>query len=105
MKMDGPQCEDALAGSKKIDWFLRFLANREKFYYQQIKLPDLLIVLKADPEITVQRKRNETQTSVRARTLEVWRLDWKKLSAFEINANRSKEEALSQVKAVIWEHL
>jgi len=105
MKMDGPQCEDALAGSKKIDWFLRFLANREKFYYQRIKLPDLLIVLKADPEITVQRKKNETQASVRARTLEVWRLDWKKLSAFEINANRSKEEALSQVKAVIWEHL
>jgi len=105
MKMDGPQCEDALASSKKMNWFLRFLSNREKIYYQQIKLPDLLIVLKADPEITVQRKKNETQTSVRARSTEVWRLDWKKLSAFEINANRSKEEALSQVKAVTWEHL
>ena len=60
MKMDGPQCEHALVNSKKINWFLRFLVNREKYYYQQITLPDLLIVLKADPEITVRRKKDET---------------------------------------------
>lgn len=105
MKMDGPQCEHALVNSKKINWFLSFLANREKYYYQQITPPDLLIVLKADPEITVRRKKDETQLSVRARSLEVWGLDWKKLSAFEVNANKSKEESLSQVKAIVWEHL
>ena len=105
MKMDGPQCEHAIANAKKINWFLKFLVNKEEYYYQQIKLPDLLIVLKADPEITVRRKTNETQASVRARSTEVWGLDWKKLSAFEIDANRSREEALSQVKALVWEHL
>jgi thymidylate kinase len=105
MKMDGSQCEHALVNSQKINWFLRFLVNREKNYYQQITLPDLLIVLKADPEITVRRKKDETQLSVRARSSEVWGLDWKKLSAFEVNANRSKEDSLSQVKAIVWEHL
>jgi thymidylate kinase len=105
MKMDGLQCEDAISISKKSNWFLKFLVNRENFYYQQIKLPDLLIVLKVDPEVAVQRKTEETETSVRARSSEVWGLDWEKLSAFEINANRSKEEALSQVKSIIWEHL
>jgi thymidylate kinase len=105
MKMDGPQCEHALANSKKTNWFLRLLVNKEQYYYQQIKLPDLLIVLKADPEITVRRKTNETEVSVRARSTEVWKLDWEKLSAFIVNANRSKEETLSQVKALIWEHL
>lgn len=105
MKMDGPQCEYAMTSSKKADWFLRLLSNKEKSYYQQIKLPDLLIVLKADPEVAVQRKADETETSVRARSSEVWGLDWGKLSAFEVDANRSREEALSQVKALVWEHL
>lgn len=105
MKMDGPQCDDALTASKKTNWFLKFLNKQEKSYYQQIRLPDLLIVLKVDPEVAVQRKMDETETSVRARSSEVWGLDWGKLSAFEVDANRSKEEALSQVKTIVWEHL
>lgn len=105
MKMDGPQCEDAMASSKKTNSFLRLLANKEKIYYQQIKLPDLLIVLKVNPEIAVQRKIDETQASVQARSSEVWSLGWEKLSAFEVDANRSKEEALSLVKDILWEHL
>lgn len=105
MEMDGPQCEEGITVSKKTNWFLRYLANQEKSYYQEILLPDSLIVLKLDPEVAVQRKVDETETSVRARSSEVWGLNWKKLSAFEINANGSKEEVLSQVKALVWEYL
>lgn len=105
MKMDGPQCEIAIANSEKTNWFLEFLTSKEKHYYQQIKLPDLLVVLKVAPDIAVQRKVDETETSVRARSSEVWGLDWVKLSAFEVDANRSREEVLSQVKAIVWEHL
>jgi thymidylate kinase len=105
MKMDGPQCESAVTDSEKMNWFIQFLVNKEKSYYQQIKLPDLLIVLKLDPEVAVQRKVDETAISVRARSSEVWGLDWEKLSVFEVDASRSKEEALSQVKAIVWEHL
>ena len=105
MKMDGPQCKEAISRSKKASRFLQFLMNKEEFYYQQIQRPDLLIVLKADPEIAVQRKMEETEMSVRARSTEVWELDWEKLSAFTVNANKSKEETLSQVKALVWEHL
>ncbi|MBI5944528.1 MAG: hypothetical protein HY864_09180 [Chloroflexi bacterium] len=105
MKMDGPQCDSAMAELQRTSRFLEFLVKKERYYYEQIKLPDLLIVLKADPEITVRRKTNETQVSVRARSTEVWNLNWKTLSAFEVDANRSKEEAFSQVKAIVWEHL
>jgi thymidylate kinase len=105
MKMDGPQCEIALSNSKKTNRFLRFLTDLEKFYYNQIQIPDLLIVLKVDPEIAVQRKTDETETSVRARSGEVWDLDWKKLPAIEINTNCPKTEALSQIKTIVWEHL
>ncbi|MBI5962702.1 MAG: hypothetical protein HY863_04445 [Chloroflexi bacterium] len=105
MKMDGPQCKEAIPNSNKTNWFLRFLIDKENFYYQKIKLPDLLIVLKVDPEAAVQRKTEETETSVRARSSEVWGLGWEKLSAFEVNANRSKEEALAHVREIIWDHL
>jgi thymidylate kinase len=105
MKMDGPQCESAITSLKKMNWFIQFLVNKEKSYYKQIKLPDLLIVLKLDPEVAVQRKVEETAVSVRARSSEVWGLDWEKLSAFEVDANKSKEEVLSQIKSIIWEHL
>jgi len=105
MKMDGPQCKDALSRSKKTSSFLKFLTNKEEFYYRKIQLPDLLIVLKADPEIAVQRKVDETELSVRARSTEVWELDWEKLPAFTVNASKSKEETLAQVKALVWEHL
>ena len=105
MKMDGPQCEEAISGSKSNHWFLKFLSNIEKHYYKQIQLPDLLIVLKVDPEIAVQRKVEETEISVRARSTEVWKLDWDKLSAFSVDASKPKAETLSLVKEIVWEHL
>ena len=105
MKMDGPRCEEAISVSKSNHWFLKVLINQEKYYYQQIQLPDLLIVLKVDPEIAVQRKVDETEISVRARSTEVWKLDWDKLSAFSVDASKSKSQTLSQVKEIVWEHL
>jgi thymidylate kinase len=105
MNMDGPLCETALANLQKKSKLLKFLTEKEKFYYQQIQLSDLLIVLKLDPEIAVQRKTEETEASVRARSSEVWGLDWEKVSGFSVDASRSREEALSQVKALVWEHL
>jgi thymidylate kinase len=79
---------------KNKNRFLQSLADREARYYEQIHLPDLLIVLKLDPELAVQRKTEETETSVRARSSEVWRLGWEKVSGFEVDASGSKEESV-----------
>lgn len=105
MQMDGPQCESALANVKRQTRFLRFLADRENFYYEQIHLPDLLIVLKLDPEIAVQRKIEETEASVRARSSEVWGLEWENVSGLVADASRSREEAFSQVMSILWSRL
>ncbi|MFZ5858234.1 MAG: hypothetical protein ACOYZ6_15520 [Chloroflexota bacterium] len=105
MQMDGPQCESALTNVKRQTRFLRFLADREKFYYEQIHPPDLLIVLKLDPEIAVQRKTDETEASVRARSSEVWGLEWENVSGFVADASRSREEAFSQVMSIVWSRL
>jgi hypothetical protein len=57
------------------------------------------------PEVAVQRKREESEVSVLARSTEVWEADWTKKSAFIIDASFQKEEVISQVKALVWAHL
>jgi thymidylate kinase len=105
MEMDGPECERAITYLRKVDWFHNLLATMEMSYYKQIELPDLLIVLKVKPEIAVRRKRDESETSICARTTEVWNLNWMDRSAFIIDASLPKTEVISQVKTLIWSHL
>jgi thymidylate kinase len=105
MNMDGAQCESATKKLQNPTWFHKLLAGRENFYYQQIKSPDLIIVLKVAPDVAVQRKKDETELSVRARSTEVWELDWQSMSASVVAAENPKEEVLSRVKALVWGHL
>lgn len=105
MVMDAAQCEQGIAFLKKGNWLHKFLAKWERSYYEHIRLPDLLIVLKVEPEIAVQRKREESQAAVRARSAEVWQLDWTRKSAFVIDASLPREEVIAQAKALVWAHL
>ena len=102
---DGPQCQKAMTASNRKNRFLTFLARLEKSYYQQIRLPDFLVVLKVDPEVAVKRKVDETEASVRARSSEVWQLDWRAMSASVVEASQSKEETLSCVRDLVWAQL
>jgi thymidylate kinase len=102
--MDGPQT-GRMTSTYKTNRFIRFLIGLERRYYQSIVLPDLLIVLRADPDTTVRRKSDEDVASVRARTKEVWEIDWGKTSAHVINASRPETDVLSELKSLIWSHL
>jgi thymidylate kinase len=102
--MDGPQVR-RVTKSIKSNRFIEYLARLEEKYYSQIMLPDLLMALRVDPEISVQRKTDESPESVRARAGEVWRADWAKTPAHMIDAGKSKSEVLSELKNLIWTHL
>jgi thymidylate kinase len=102
--MDGPQVERVTQGMKTNSW-IRSLARLEQHYYQQIMLPDLLIVLRVNPDICVERKTNEPSDSVRSRTQEIWNLDWRSTSAHVIDASQSKSHVMSDVMKVVWSHL
>jgi len=104
LKMDGPQCERTTQGLKP-NGLLKLLSRVERSSYGKILLPDLLIVLRVDPEIAVARKTDETEVSVRARSGEVWRLNWAETPARVIDAGAGKEEILSRLKALVWSHL
>jgi thymidylate kinase len=105
MNTDGPQCEQALRQAGGQSRFHSYLSELEASYYRRIDLPDLMIVLRLDPEIAVQRKVDETQLSVRARSTEVWKRDWSAVSASVVNADQPKEQVLSQIKDIVWAQL
>jgi thymidylate kinase len=85
--------------------WIRVLSKIEKRYYQKMISPDLLLILRADPEIAVRRKPDESEISVRARSTEVWDTDWQQTRFCMIDANHPKEQVISEVKKIIWSHL
>jgi thymidylate kinase len=99
--MDGPQLERML-GERAGNRWIESLVRLEKKYYQPIAPPDLLIVLRVDPDIAVQRKTDEDADSVWARSHEIWKTDWRKTSAHVIDANRPQAEVLSDLKSLVW---
>jgi thymidylate kinase len=102
--MDGPQVEH-LVQPEKRSGRVEQLIDIEHSYYRRITAPEVLVVLRLDPEVAVQRRADEDPVSVRARSREIWELDWSGLAAHVIDASRPPEEVLAQVKSIIWQEL
>jgi len=102
--MDGPQAERFMS-PHSASRLARFLVRQEERYYHQVALPELLIVLRVDPEIAVQRKTEEDADSVRERSTEIWELDWENTTAYVVDASKSREEVVSELKTLIWSEL
>ncbi len=99
--MDAPQGARLLQGQKMTP-VLRFLIRLEEHYYRQIAPPDLLIVLRLDPEIAIQRKPAETPNSIRLRGAEIWNADWADSGAHVVDARLAREDVIRRVKEIIW---
>lgn len=65
----------------------------------------MLIVLRVNPQIAVQRKTDEDATSVEKRSTEIWQLNWETTDAHIIDASKSKTEVASELKTLIWSRL
>lgn len=102
--LSGPQGKLPLS-PRKEHRLTQLLMKLETSYYQQTAAPELLIVLRVHPEIAVQRKTDEDSASVRRRSTEIWELDWEGAGAHIIDASKSKEEVLAEIKALIWSEL
>lgn len=102
--MAGPQAERFMS-PHRASRLAKILVKLEENYYQQIVLPELLIVLRVDPEIAVQRKTDESATFVRERSTEIWELNWGHTGAHVIEASKSKTDVLTELKALTWSEL
>jgi thymidylate kinase len=101
--MDGPNI-GRLIRDRRTNRITTFLQKTEASYYRHIMAPDVMIVLKVRPDIAVQRKTDEDSDYVRARSLEVWRLDLSQ-TAHVLDAGRAKTDVLDDLKNVVWSEL
>jgi thymidylate kinase len=102
--MDGPRVErfrDPNRWRRLTDW----LAARERRYYEAITPPDLLIVLRVDPEIAVARQPTDEADFVRSRWREIWSVDWEAVPAHVVDAGQPLEAVLSQLESLIWSRI
>jgi thymidylate kinase len=82
------------------------MATLERRYYDRISSPDILFVLRLDPDLAVERKRGiEPESSVRLRSEEIWRMDWRGTPAIVIDATPPKDRVLSEIRSAIWSRL
>jgi len=101
---EGPRAQQFLT-PRPTSRLARILVEIEEGYYQQIARPELLIVLRVDPEIAVQRRADEDAIPVRERTTAIWDLDWDQANAHVVDASKSKEAVLAELKGLIWSEL
>lgn len=103
--MDG--CRTSwLSGSARLGYLARRLVALEMSYYAKIEPPDVLIVLRVDPAIAVQRKLGEDDPgSVRERAGEIFDIDWAGTPAVVIDAARPRDEVASTIRRIVWSRL
>ena len=101
--MDGPRTAWArgLPGLSRLG---AALVEREARYYEVFRRPDVLAVLRVDPEVAVRRKTDEEENYVRRRSTEVWDATWDD-STVIVDAARPAADVLSALRVAVWERL
>ncbi|HEU4515264.1 MAG TPA: hypothetical protein VFR87_19300 [Nocardioidaceae bacterium] len=101
--MDGPRTAWArgLPGLSRLG---AALVETETRYYSAFSRPDVLAVLRVDPEVAVLRKTDEEEHYVRRRSTEVWHASWDD-STVCIDAGRTAAEVLASLRTTVWERL
>lgn len=93
---------EAGAATGPIADYLRKLETR---YYTRITSPDLLLVLRVEPETAVRRKTDEPAAYVRARARIVRDTDWSGRPVQLIDAEQPFPAVMAELRARIWEAL
>jgi thymidylate kinase len=95
----------SLAAGRLESRLVRAMIRIEQRYHHSIAPPELLVVLRVDPEIAVTRKRDENPNSVRTRGAEIWNIDWRETWAHVIDASQPEEAVARELKALVWSNL
>jgi thymidylate kinase len=103
--MDGPRTTWVLHTPDRFSRLTCRIARAEERVYAQIAPPDVLVVLRIDPEVAVARRTDEESTYVRARNTEVRDVDWSRTHAVVVDASLPAEAVLDAVRRTIWERL
>jgi thymidylate kinase len=83
----------------------RALIAYEGRCYDRIAEPDVLVVLRAHPDVAVARRPDQDEAFVRARSEEVWAADWSGGRAAVVDADRQREHVLAEVRSLVWSRI
>ncbi|MGY1681901.1 hypothetical protein [Geodermatophilus sp. SYSU D01176] len=84
----------------------RRLASAEQRCYATMVAPDLLLVLRVDPDTAVARKQGvDPAHFVRPRSAEVFAADWDASGAVVLDASRPADDVLADARAAVWTSL
>lgn len=103
--MDGPRTTWLLAHEERLGRLTRALCRREAAIYAQIAAPDVMAVLRIDPEIAVVRRSDEEASFVRARNTEVYGVDWTGTDAVVVDATLPPQEVLARIREAVWDRV
>jgi thymidylate kinase len=98
----GPEIPRLLERRPTSSALARRLQRAEAWYYRHITRPDVIMVLRVEPEIAVRRKTDEPADYVRARSRIIWETDWTGTGARVVDAGRTLPEVLADLKAIVW---
>ena len=62
-------------------------------------------MLRIDPELAVQRRREQAADMVRARNQEIYDADWSQTRARIVDASRPQADVLATIKSLIWSQI
>ena len=103
--MDGPRTTWTLRTPERFGRLTLRIARAEQRVYDQIAPPDVLVVLRLDPEVAVARRSDEPSGYVRARNTEVRHADWAGTDAVVVDATLPRDEVLDAVRRAVWKRL
>ncbi len=103
--MDGPRTTWLLQHEEHLGRFTRWLCRREARIYAHIAPPDVLVVLRIDPEVAVLRRHDEEPSYVRARNSEVRSVSWAGTDAVVVEATLPPQEVLAAIRSAVWDRI
>jgi thymidylate kinase len=84
----------------------RWLVAAEQHCYAGITEPDLLLVLRVEPDTAVARKQGvDPADFVRLRSAEVFAADWSGTDAVVLDAARPAQDVLAAARSAVWANL
>lgn len=84
----------------------RRLVLEERRCYSGLVAPDLLVVLRVDPDTAVARKSGvDPAAFVRPRSAEVFDADWAAAGAVVVDASRPSSQVLAELRSLVWDRV
>ncbi len=102
--MDGPNIARAVE-AERMNRLVRFLLRAETKCYAEIMPPDVLVILRLDPETAVRRKPQESELHVRSRSRELWEVDWRGTRAHVVDTSQPVETVRAELQSLVWKNL